>query len=103
MNKNKYERMEQYMMCLSIFIFILNKISDNTFVSILPSFIEMKIVFIKMKISFVLYFFQNELAATVTRMRAKLDSQTDLKSVIDKLNHEIEVLKAQVCLNSLLQ
>jgi hypothetical protein len=45
------------MMCLSIFIFILNKISDNTFVSILPSFIEMKIVFIKMKISFVLYFF----------------------------------------------
>ena len=96
MNKNKYERMEQYMMCLSIFIFILNKISDNTFVSILPSFIEMKI-------SFVLYFFQNELAATVTRMRAKLDSQTDLKSVIDKLNHEIEVLKAQVCLNSLLQ
>ena len=39
---------------------------------------------------------KNELAATVTRMRAKLDSQTDLKSVIDKLNHEIEVLKAQL-------
>ncbi|XP_076099910.1 disheveled-associated activator of morphogenesis 1-A-like [Mytilus galloprovincialis] len=37
-----------------------------------------------------------ELAATVTRMVAKLDSQTDLKQVIDKLNMEIEMLKAQL-------
>lgn len=29
-------------------------------------------------------------------MVAKLDSQTDLKQVIDKLNMEIEMLKAQV-------
>lgn len=39
---------------------------------------------------------KDELAATVTRMRAKLDSQSDLKQVIDKLNMEIETLKAQL-------